>query len=66
MSLECDCLLVFIIENGLILELKSVDKLISIYKAQVITSQKNSKLHHDLLINFDETFFKNGIKSFFH
>jgi len=66
MSLECGYRLDFIIENELILELKSVDKLNPIHEAQVITYLKISKLHHALLINFNEILLKNGIKSFLH
>jgi len=66
MSLECGYRLDFIIENELILELKSVDKLNPIHEAQVITYLKISKFHHALLINFNEILLKNGIKSFLH
>lgn len=64
MSLECGYRLDFIIENELILELKSVDKLKPIHEAQVITYLKISKLQHALLINFNEILLKTGIKSF--
>ncbi len=52
----------FLIENCLIVELKAVDELHAIHTAQVISYLKATHLKLGLLINFNETALKNGIK----
>lgn len=51
-----------LIENKIIVELKSVDSLNDIHLAQLLTYLKLSNLHLGLLINFNVTILKNGIK----
>lgn len=51
-----------IINNKLLIELKSVAELNDIHLAQTITYLKLSKLKLGLLINFNVSLFKNGIK----
>ncbi len=63
-ALECGYRLDFMIENSLIVELKSVDKLQKIHEAQILTYMKLSHLKVGLLINFNEVLLKNGIKRF--
>ena len=53
-----------IIENSIIVELKSVDKILPIYEAQLLTYMKLAGIKIGLLINFDETTLKEGIKRF--
>jgi len=53
-----------LIENQLIIELRSVDKIHPIYEAQILTYMKLSKIGIDLLINFNERILKAGIKRF--
>jgi len=51
-----------IIENKLILEIKSVDALNDIHFAQLLTYLKLTDCKLGLLINFNVTLIKNGIK----
>ncbi len=50
-----------IIEEKLLLELKTVDDLLPIHTAQVITYLRLKKFPLGLLINFNEVLIKNGI-----
>ena len=52
----------FIIENRLIIEIKSVDALADIHLAQVLTYLRLSKCKLGLLINFNVLLFKDGVK----
>lgn len=54
----------FLIENCLIVELKTVDSLGKIHNAQILTYMKLAKIPLGLLINFNSTPLKNGIKRF--
>jgi GxxExxY protein len=51
-----------LIENKLIVEVKSVKELQDIHTAQLITYLKISNIELGLLLNFNETRVKNGIK----
>lgn len=51
-----------IIENSLLLELKSVEKLLPIHEAQLLTYMKLSNVSTGLLINFNVPVLKNGLK----
>lgn len=53
-----------IVENELLLEIKSVDGLLPIHSAQVLTYLKMSGLRQALLINFNERRLVDGLKSF--
>lgn len=50
------------IENKLIVEIKSVETLNEIHLAQVLSYLKLSNCKLGLLINFNTTLFKNGVK----
>jgi GxxExxY protein len=50
-----------IIENKVILELKSIEKLLPVHKKQLLTYLKLTKMKLGLLINFNENLIKNGI-----
>lgn len=52
----------FLINGQLIVELKAVDALAEVHKAQVISYLKATNLHLGLLINFNVTVLKNGVK----
>ncbi len=52
------------IEDKLIVELKSIDKLQKIHDAQILTYMRLTRLNVGLLINFNEVLLKNGIKRF--
>ena len=53
-----------IVENGVIVELKSVEKVLPIHEAQLLTYMKLAGIKVGLLINFNVTKLKNGIKRF--
>lgn len=61
-KLECGYRLDLLINNELILELKSVDKLADIHIAQTFTYMKLMNKKYGLLINFNVTLLKDGIK----
>ncbi len=51
-----------IVENKLIIEIKSVEALLDIHMAQILTYLKLSNSKLGLLINFNSVLFKNGVK----
>jgi GxxExxY protein len=53
-----------LIDNKIIIELKSVDKINAVHEAQILTYMKLYKKKLGLLINFNEKLLKNGIKRF--
>ena len=61
-KLECGYRIDVLISDSLILELKSVEKLLPIHEAQLLTYMKLAKLKTGLLINFNERLLKDGIK----
>jgi GxxExxY protein len=63
-ALDCGYRLDFLVENKLIVELKSVDKLQKIHEAQLPTYMRLAHLNVGLLINFNEIMLKNGIRRF--
>ncbi len=54
----------FLIGGELILELKTVDRLTDIHRAQILTYMKVTGCPVGLLINFNTAFLKTGIKRF--
>ncbi len=54
----------FIIEEILILEIKSVERIIPVHHAQILTYMKLSKINTGLLINFNVPLLKDGLKRF--
>jgi GxxExxY protein len=60
--LEAGYRLDFFVENKLIIEVKAVDALNDIHKAQVITYLKLSGCKLGLLVNFNVVLIKDGIK----
>jgi len=51
-----------LIENSVIVEIKSTEALTEVHKAQVLTYLRFSKCRVGLLINFNVTHLKNGLK----
>jgi GxxExxY protein len=62
--LDCGYRLDFIIENKVVIELKTVEKLLPIHEAQIITYLKLSECKLGLLINFNVAVLRSGIKRF--
>ena len=50
-----------IVENKVIIELKSVEKIAPVHPKQLLTYLKITGIKLGLLINFNEPFFKNGM-----
>ena len=50
-----------LVENTVIVELKSVEKVLNVHKKQLLTYLRLAKKPLGLLINFNETVIKNGI-----
>jgi len=62
--LDCGYRLDFLVENQVILELKSVEQLRPVHEAQLLTYLKLSGLKQGYLVNFDVTRLKDGLQSF--
>ena len=50
------------IESRILVEIKSVEALTDVHLAQILTYLKLSKLHLGLLVNFNVSSLKNGIR----
>lgn len=61
-KLDCGYRIDLLIENQIVLELKSVDALNDIHMAQILTYLKLQDLRFGLLINFNVARLKDGIK----
>ena len=63
--LDCGYRMDFVIDEQLVLELKSVDKLVPIHEAQLLTYMKLANISIGLLLNFNVLRLKDGgIKRF--
>lgn len=63
-KLDCGYRLDLVVEDVLIVELKTVEKLQKIHEAQLLTYLRLSGISVGLLINFNESLLKHGIKRF--
>jgi GxxExxY protein len=64
MEIECGYRVDILVENKLILELKSIKEFNPIYEAQLLTYLKLSGIKTGLLLNFNVIKLKEGIKRF--
>ena len=55
-----------IVENKVIIEIKSVEQISNVHPKQLLTYLRVTKLKLGLLINFNEALIKNGIKRVAH
>jgi len=62
--IDCGYRIDVLVENELVLELKSVDSLQSIHQAQILTYMKLARVSTGLLINFNTLLLRDGIKRF--
>jgi len=60
-KLDCGYRLDIVVEDEIILELKSCDKIEPIHKAQLLTYLKLSGLHLGLILNFNVSLMRDGI-----
>ena len=65
-KLKCGYRIDILVEDIVIIELKSVEQLAPIHDAQMLTYLKFSNKKIGLLINFNVLLLKNGIKRFIH
>ncbi len=63
-QLDTDYRIDLLIDNQLIIELKSVEALQPVHSAQLLTYMKLSNLKYGLLLNFNVPHLKQGIKRF--
>jgi GxxExxY protein len=61
-TLDCGYRLDLLVENSIVVELKSVKKIEDIHLAQILTYLKLGKYKLGLLINFNVSVLKDGIK----
>ena len=62
--LDCGYRIDLLVDNQIIVELKSVDQLLKIHEAQVLTYMKLAGVRVGLLINFNVDALRNGIRRF--
>ncbi len=63
-QLDCGYRLDILVEDKIILELKSIEKLKGIHEAQLLTYMKLMDIKQGFLINFNVKLLKQGLKSF--
>jgi GxxExxY protein len=63
-KLECGYRLDFLVDECLILELKSVEKILKVHEAQMLTYLKLTNISTGLLINFNESRLVKGINRY--
>jgi GxxExxY protein len=63
-KLDCGYRIDILVENAIVVELKTVDAFNPVHEAQILTYMKFSNKSTGLLINFNVTLLKNGIKRY--
>ncbi len=63
-KIDCGYRMDLLVENKVIIELKSIDSLLPIHEAQILTYMKLSKIPVGLLINFNSIKLVKGLKRF--
>ena len=63
-KLDCGYRLDILVENKIIIEIKSIDAMAPVHEAQILTYMKFSGVNVGLLINFNVTILKNGLKRY--
>lgn len=63
-NLDCGYRIDILVENTVIIELKTVDAFNPVHEAQILTYMKFAQKQIGLLINFNVTILKNGIKRY--
>jgi GxxExxY protein len=61
-KLDCGFRIDMLVDDKLILEIKSVEKLLGIHQAQLLTYMKLAHIHTGLLINFNVVLLRQGIR----
>ncbi len=63
-NLDCGYRLDIVVEDQIILELKSVESILPIHEAQILTYLKLANKHVGLLVNFNSIIVSKNIKRF--
>jgi GxxExxY protein len=63
-KLDCGYRIDLLVENAVVVELKTVEAFNPVHEAQILTYMKFSNKSIGLLINFNVTLLKNGIKRY--
>ena len=61
-SIDAGLRLDLLVENSIILEIKSVERLLPVHQSQLLMYLKLADLHLGLLINFNVAMFKQGVR----
>ncbi|MBN2511905.1 MAG: GxxExxY protein [Sedimentisphaerales bacterium] len=61
---ECGYRMDIVVEKEILIELKSVEQLMRIHEAQILSYMKLSNIRQGFLINFNVKLLKDGLKSF--
>jgi GxxExxY protein len=64
MKLDCSYRIDLLVDKQLIVELKSIEQLLKIHEAQILTYMRLAKVNVGLLMNFNVPVLKKGIKRF--
>ncbi len=62
--IDCGYRIDVLVKDKLIIEIKSVEKIIDVHRAQLLTYMKLSGISIGLLMNFNVELFKTGLKRF--
>ena len=60
--LECGYRMDIVIARSLVIEIKSIERLLPLHEAQLLTYMKLSRIRTGLLLNFNAMLLKDGIK----
>jgi GxxExxY protein len=63
-KLDCGYRIDILVENSVLIELKTVDAFNPVHEAQILTYMKFAEKRTGLLINFNVSLLKNGIKRY--
>ena len=63
-KLDCGYRIDVLVENKIVVELKSVDCVLPVHEAQILTYMKFAEKKVGLLINFNVTMLKDGLRRF--
>ncbi len=61
-KLDCGFRIDMLVDDKLIVEIKSIEKLLGIHEAQLLTYMKLASIHTGLLINFNVVLLRQGIR----
>lgn len=64
LQIDCGYRIDMLVEEALILELKSLDRLTVVHEAQILTYLRLARIRQGFLINFNVRLLKDGIRSF--